>query len=240
MVLLLATAVSADVVTTRMGSIEGTVTMSDSVTLWVVLPLGGTQRLPASAVRAVSFDDAVRFKKFEIPLLALGISVDLRSSEMNPGVAVPDAQQTLAPSGAEHAIPAPEPHDQSTLLATYQAKKRDPAMAGLLSTFVPTLGHVYAGEGGTGAAFMVGEVALVAAAILLGNAAGTDTSENAVIYSVMSVVCWTGAVVTKVCECGDAVNAASRHNQRLQERLGLQIGLQPQGGEATLGVVCRF
>jgi len=239
-VLLLAAAGSADMVETSQGKFTGTVTMSDSVTIWVVLPLGGTQRLPAADVRAVSFDDAARYKEFEIPLRALGIPVDLRPSGVNPMVAVSEAQQSSSPSGAEHAIPVPKPQDQSSLLATFQSLKRDPAMAGLLSAFVPTLGHVYAGEGGTGAAFMVGEVALVAAAVLCGNAAGTDSSENAVFLTVVSTACWTAAVVTKICECGDAVNAASRYNQKLQERLGLQIGLRGLRSEATFGVACRF
>lgn len=240
-VLLLAAAGSADMVETSQGKFTGTVTMSDSVTIWVVLPLGGTQRLPAADVRAVSFDDAARYKEFEIPLRALGIPVDLRPSGVNPMVAVSEAQQSSSPSGAEHAIPVPKPQDQSSLLATFQSLKRDPAMAGLLSAFVPTLGHVYAGEAGTGTVFAVGEVALVAGAVFSGNAAaGTDSSENATILTVVSAVCWTAAAITKICECGDAVNAANRYNQKLQERLGLQIGLRGLRSEATFGVACRF
>ena len=241
MVLLLAAAVNADIMETRNGTIVGIATMRDSVTVSVTLPLGGMRILPAKDVRAVFFNDSNRYGVFEVPLRKLGIHVDQGPSGGTTSAPVRDALPTPAPVSDEHKVPSPGPQDQSILLATFQSQRRDPAMAGLLSAFVPTLGHVYAGEGGNGAEFLVGEVALVAAAVLCSRAAAaTDSSDDGVILTVVSTVCWAGAAVTKICECGDAVNAANRYNERLRERLGLQIGLLPQRSEAALGVACRF
>ena len=230
-VLLLAAAVCADTVVTRSGAIKGVVTMPDSSTVSVALPLGGIRTLLAASVQAISFSDSARYRVFEIPLRKLGIRVDQGGSAKASSALVQDAPRTPVPVSDEHRVPGTEPQNQSILLASYQSMKRDPAMAGLLSAFVPTLGHVYAGEAGTGAAFAVGEVALVVGAALAGNAAaGTDSSESVTILSVVSTVCWVAAVVTKICECGDAVNAANKYNEKLRERLGLQIGLRPSGG----------
>jgi hypothetical protein len=240
-VLLLAAAVCADTVVTRSGTIKGVVTMPDSSTVSVVLPLGGIRTLLAASVQAISFSDSTRYRVFEIPLRKLGICVDQGGSAKTSSAPVQDAPRTPVPVSEEHKVPGAEPQYQSFLLASYQSMKRDPAMAGLLSAFVPTLGHVYAGEAGTGAAFAVGEVALVVGAALTGNAAaGTDSSESVTILTVVSTVCWVAAVVTKICECGDAVNAANRYNEKLRERLGLQIGLRPSGHRAALGLACRF
>jgi hypothetical protein len=240
MVLLLAAAVSADVVLTETERIEGIVTMPDSMTISVSLPLGGMRILRAADVRSVSFDGAVRYRMFEVPMRALGILVDTQSSGTTTGPSAGIVPQTQRLGSVEYRSPAYGRQDQLTLLATFQSQKRDPAMAGLLSAFVPTLGHVYAGEGGTGTGFLLGEAALVALAVLFDNVAAADTTEAAGLFAAMSTGCWAAAAVTKICECGDAVNAASRYNQRLQERLGLQIGLQLLRSEATFGVACRF
>lgn len=240
-VLLLAAAVYADTVVATSGTFKGVVTMPDSWTVRVNLPLGGMRTLPTADVQAVFFSSADRYKAFEVPLRRKGVRVEGSPSERTSSAPVQDALQTPGPMSDEHKEPGYGQQDQSILLASYQSMKRDPAMAGLLSAFVPTLGHVYAGEVGTGAEFAFGEVALVAGAVLSGNAAaGTDSSENATILTVVSTVCWVAAVVTKICECGDAVNAANRYNQKLQERLGLHIGLRGLRSEATFGVACRF
>ena len=194
----------------------------------------------AADVQSVSFDGAARYRIFEIRLRALGILVDERSTGETTGPSVGDVPETQGLGSMEYRVPASRQLDQLTQVASFQSQKRDPAMAGLLSTFVPTLGHVYAGEGGTGTAFLLGEVALTAAAVLMGNVAAADTSKNTIPFTAISAVCWVGAVVTKVCECGDAVNAANRYNEKLRERLGLQIGLQPLRSEAAFGVACRF
>jgi len=240
-VLFLAAALDADTVVTKEGVLKGIASMRDSATVSVVLPLGGYRILPAADVQAISFSDSARYRLFELPLRKMGIRVEPGRLGETSSAPVTEVPPVPPPVSDEHRSLGSGQQDQSIRLASYQSMKRDPAMAGLLSAFVPALGHVYAGETGTGAEFAFGEVALVIAAALTGNAAaGTDSSANVTILAVVSTVCWTAAVVTKICECGDAVNAANRYNEKLRERLGLQIGLRPSGHRAVLGLACRF
>lgn len=160
LVLLLVEAAFADLVTTVGGTkVEGVVApfSSESIAIGLLPSNGGkTQNrcvLAISDVRSIAVDDTGRF---------CALRDFLRSSGTNV-VFQPDSMRRPTVSGWR------------VLQNPPQAQGRDPAMAGLLSALVPTLGHAYAGHPGKGAGFFVLEVIEgVTAGVLLKMLATSD------------------------------------------------------------------
>ena len=138
----------------------------------------------------------------------------------------------------------PPVHPQSFQLATYQSMKRDPAMAGLLSALVPSLGHVYAGRPVNGVIFSIFETAEAAGAYFTLRALAdtvyrrTKAQDDSLLT--VGVACVVAFAITKMWECADAVVATDKYNEALRGRLGLKLGMTGIGSGAGVGLAWRF
>jgi hypothetical protein len=150
---------------------------------------------------------------------------------------------TVGASGVEAQGP-PIADRQSFDLAAYQSMKRDPAMAGLLSAIVPSLGHAYAGRPVNGVIFFIFESAEAAGAYFTLRAAADtmyyDTKAQRDSLLTVGVVCAVALALTKMWECADAVVATDRYNDALRKRLGLRLGWQGPGRGVGAGLSWRY
>ena len=151
---------------------------------------------------------------------------------------------TASLSATDVVTQEPPAHPQSFQLAAYQSMKRDPAMAGLLSAIVPTLGHVYAGRAVNGLIFFVFESAEAAGAYFtlraLADTAYYRTPAQDDSLLTFGVACAVALVLTKMWECADAVVATDKYNEALRGRLALRLGTNGPGRGATVGLAWRL
>jgi hypothetical protein len=134
--------------------------------------------------------------------------------------------------------------DQALRVATYQSEKREPALAGLLSALVPSLGHVYAGETTTGIVFLAAEcieavVAGLTLSALLDTTKYWTSSDLDFLYTV-GITCAVALPLTKIWECGDAIAATNRHNHALKKRLCIRLGALGNDRGAVCGLAWKF
>jgi hypothetical protein len=138
----------------------------------------------------------------------------------------------------------PPAHPQSFQLAAYQNMKRDPAMAGLLSAIVPSLGHAYAGRPVNGVIFFIFESAEAAGAYFTLRAVAdtvyyrTKAQDDSLLT--VGVACAVALALTKMWECADAVVATDKYNEALRGRLDLKLGTNGHGRGATVGLAWRL
>ncbi|MFZ1730847.1 MAG: hypothetical protein WBQ23_04970 [Bacteroidota bacterium] len=119
-------------------------------------------------------------------------------------------------------------------LLLYNEEKKSPTAAFFLAWLFPSIGHIYAGETGTGLLFLGGEALCLYLAAVEGfseveHGSGsfryTTTEINSAYW-----VGLTGLLVLRFWEMFDAGAAARRHNRELKEDIRLnrfQVGLAP-------------
>jgi len=233
---------SADIVYRRVGiGLDGVGSLSDSTTLTVTAQDGTTQKLRVRDVQGVCFEDKARYEALGARLNSLGVNVALLSKD--PDVAEKPKEPEQAPVQIEKRTESRQQKpDQALLMAAYQSDKRDRAMAGLLSVLVPMLGHIYAGETGTGVLFLVAESVEIGVAVLAFRAAQDNelTPGSQTALHALGATCAVAVPITKFWECVDAMSAADRYNRALKERLGLRVGARVDGSGAICGLAWKF
>jgi len=102
----------------------------------------------------------------------------------------------------------------------YTEKKKEPAVAFVLSTAIPSAGHFYAHKPIWGLGFAVGEIILFERMI---NAKNNDILDDEnVWYLFLSF--------TKIAEILHAMNSTGDYNRKIKKELGIKtsVNLQPQ------------
>jgi len=102
----------------------------------------------------------------------------------------------------------------------YTEKKKDPAVAFVLSTTIPSAGHFYAHKPLLGLVLAGAEIIEVQR--LLEAESNDVTNDENVWYFIL---CFT-----KIVEIFDAMNSTSHYNRKIKEELGIKtsVDLQPQ------------
>lgn len=210
----------ADVVVTVHGTTIGRLVPQDSLFVGVETPTRGTVMHRLSDIVSVQSSDPARIDTLRALFRGTDVRVSLASDE--------EAVRTRLASAGR---------------VDYESDKKEPAMAGLLSVLMPSLGHAYAGDPGRGVGFFVAEVVEGAAGWYLlervgNNATLSDTVRLWGELAGLAVVVL--GVATKVGECHDAIHTADAYNAELAKRLGLEIGLLPARFGLNAGLSFRF
>ena len=109
-----------------------------------------------------------------------------------------------------------------TNLATYEVIKKSPAMAGLLSFFIPTTGHAYVGNWERGVLFLLGKI--IAYVIMAEGIEektetievwGPDITNTYYEYTQQYTIGALGLVALGIAEIVDAVDLTNKHNAKL-------------------------
>lgn len=112
----------------------------------------------------------------------------------------------------------------------YTEKKKEPAVAFLLSTAIPSAGHFYAHKPIWGLGFAVGEIILFERMI---NAENNDILDDEnVWYLVLSFA--------KIAEILHAMNSTDNYNREIKEELGLKTSVNLHPKKIGLNIGYRF
>ena len=113
-----------------------------------------------------------------------------------------------------------------TEMVAYGTMKKDPALAGLLSFFIPTAGHAYAGDWERGVLFFIGKI--LTYAFMIGGIEektetievfGPDITNTYLEYTAQYQFGGFLLVALSVAEIADAVSITNKHNAKLQESI---------------------
>ena len=112
----------------------------------------------------------------------------------------------------------------------YAEKKKDPAVAFLLSTTIPSAGHFYTHKPVVGLAFAAGEIVLLQRIIAFEN--NDALGDEDIWYFVLAF--------TKIAEIIHAMNSTGDYNRKIKKELGIKtsVNLQPQ--KIGLNIAYRF
>lgn len=114
--------------------------------------------------------------------------------------------------------------------AKYDAEKKDPNTAAVLSYFVPSLGHYYAGDWLRGVKFLLIDAAVIGLAISASDQASlnrTDPSGAGSFIQSLGIVLLAGAALTisHVWCAIDAIDTINNFNQQLKKKYGMSLGI---------------
>lgn len=105
--------------------------------------------------------------------------------------------------------------------AIYAVNRKEPYLAISFAMPFPSLGHAYAGDWGRGAPFIIFEVLPIVV--------GLWPSDDYDFKNIQALILSLGLVLIKAIELHDAAMTAEDYNQRLKQRLRLEVLPQDQG-----------